>query len=67
MSGMARGMTPLPLRSRWKLRGTVAVFGCGMDIVYPPENLELYKRIAEQGAVATNFRSGVAPTGRPFR
>jgi DNA processing protein len=29
-----------------------------LDIVYPPENLELYKRIAAEGAVASEFPFG---------
>ena len=37
---------------------TIAVFGCGMDIIYPPENLELYRRICETGAVASEFPFG---------
>jgi DNA processing protein len=37
---------------------TVAVLGNGLDIIYPPENLELYRRIAEQGAVVSEFPFG---------
>lgn len=39
---------------------TVAVLGCGVDIVYPRENTKLYARIAETGAVFSEF-----PMGRP--
>lgn len=30
---------------------TVAVFGCGLDIVYPPENEKLYTQILESGGL----------------
>jgi DNA processing protein len=36
----------------------VAVFGCGLDIIYPPENLDLFKRICLQGAVLSEFPFG---------
>ncbi|HKB90952.1 MAG TPA: DNA-processing protein DprA, partial [Opitutaceae bacterium] len=36
----------------------VGVLGCGIDIVYPPENLDLYRRIADTGAVLSEFPFG---------
>jgi DNA processing protein len=37
---------------------TAAVLGCGIDIIYPPENLELYRRIEATGAVLSEFPFG---------
>jgi DNA processing protein len=37
---------------------TVAVFGCGIDVIYPPEHLDLYRRIVETGAVVSEFPFG---------
>ena len=34
---------------------TVAVLGTGINIVFPPENAELFERIADNGAVITQF------------
>ncbi|HOG93382.1 MAG TPA: DNA-processing protein DprA, partial [Opitutaceae bacterium] len=34
---------------------TAAVLGNGIDIVYPPENLELFRRIVETGVVVSEF------------
>ena len=37
---------------------TVAVMGCGIDIVYPPENIVLYRNIGEIGAFVSEFPLG---------
>ncbi|MFI5337375.1 MAG: DNA-processing protein DprA, partial [Opitutales bacterium] len=37
---------------------TAAVLGTGLDIIYPSENLDLYRRIAETGAVLSEFPFG---------
>lgn len=33
---------------------TVAVFGCGLDVIYPPENEKLYVQILENGGLAVS-------------
>ena len=45
---------------------TVAVLGCGLDINYPAENAALFKRIAEHGAVVSEYPFGMAPLGKNF-
>jgi DNA processing protein len=40
---------------------TVAVLGCGLDQVYPPENQALAQRIAASGAVISEFPPGTEP------
>ena len=59
VSGGARGIDTASHEGALDVEGrTVAVLGTGMDIVYPAENASLYQRIAEQGAVITQFPFG---------
>lgn len=59
VSGMARGTDTAAHEGALEVGGkTIAVFGCGIDIIYPPENLSLYQTIAASGAVLSEFPLG---------
>lgn len=56
VSGLARGIDTAAHEGALSVEGkTAAVLGCGIDIIYPPENFELYRRIAAVGAVLSEF------------
>lgn len=45
---------------------TVAVLGCGVDIVYPHTNTELFAAIAENGALVSEYPPGTQPDRHHF-
>jgi len=62
ISGGARGIDSLGHRACLAAGGkTIAVLGNGMDVVFPVENRKLFARIAEQGALISEFPMGTVP------
>jgi predicted Rossmann fold nucleotide-binding protein DprA/Smf involved in DNA uptake len=45
---------------------TVAVLGCGIDRIYPPQHITLCELIMQNGAIITEFAPGTAPKGSNF-
>jgi DNA processing protein len=67
VSGLARGVDGAAHRAALDVgRSTVAVLGCGVDIVYPREHAPLAARIVETGALISEFSPGTPPLPRHF-
>ncbi len=70
VSGLARGVDTAAHRSALAEEGkTVAVLGCGVDVLYPAENRKLYEEIGRKGLVISEFPMGAPayPQNFPIR
>ena len=67
VSGLARGIDSAAHKGALAGGGrTIAVLGCGLDVIYPSENEKLYAEIVSQGAVITEFSFGSPPAASNF-
>lgn len=67
VSGLARGIDSCAHRGALEGKGkTVAVQGRGMDAIYPSENRKLAEKIAQNGALISEFPLGTGPTPENF-
>jgi DNA processing protein len=70
ISGMAHGIDSAAHQSALKEEGkTIAVLGCGVDVLYPANNRKLYEDIAKKGLLLSEFPMGVPayPQNFPIR
>ena len=67
VSGMARGVDTVAQRACLEVGGrSIAVFGCGVDVIYPPENARLAAELVERGALVSEYALGTQPEGSNF-
>jgi DNA processing protein len=67
VSGLARGIDSIAHRAALDAGGrTIAVLGCGIDVIYPAENRTLYGLIRDSGAVITEYALGTKPDAFNF-
>ncbi len=65
VSGLARGIDGAAHNGALPT-GTAAVLGGGVDDIYPPDNAELYRQIAERGCVVSESRIGAKAQAKDF-
>ncbi len=62
VSGLARGIDTVAHHSALTAGGrSIAVFACGLDIVYPGENTSLARNVIKQGALISEYPPGTRP------
>ncbi|MBQ6701520.1 MAG: DNA-processing protein DprA [Clostridia bacterium] len=67
VSGMASGIDAVCHTAALDAGGkTVAVLGCGVDIIYPSENTKLYNDICLNGTVISEYAPGTSPSRFTF-
>jgi DNA processing protein len=67
VSGLARGVDGLAHRAALDAGGrTIAVFACGVDIIYPSEHRRLAEEIVASGALVSEYPTGAAPEAGNF-
>jgi len=70
ISGFARGVDTYAHKAVLKNKNasaiTAAVFGCGVDIVYPPENKALYEEMCDKGLLISEYEISAFPDAVNF-
>jgi DNA processing protein len=67
VSGLARGVDAIAHQSALKAGGrTLAVLGCGVDRIYPPEHAQLAGKIIANGALLSDYAPGTPPDAANF-
>jgi DNA processing protein len=66
MSGLALGIDSIAHWGALKSGRTVAVLGSGLDNIYPRQNRKLFQKIAENGAVVSEFPLDAPPFAAHF-
>lgn len=68
VSGLARGIDTVAHWTTLKNGGmTIAVLGTGVDVIYPPENRDLYFKIIEKGSIVSEVPPGQVSEKGSFR
>ncbi len=67
VSGLARGIDAVAHAATLQSGGrTVAVIGCGVDIIYPQDNVRISRQVQETGAILSEYHIGTKPEAGNF-
>ncbi|MBX7382337.1 DNA-processing protein DprA [Clostridium chauvoei] len=66
VSGLASGIDAIAHKETLNYGKTIAVLGCGIDVVYPKSNSRLYKDVEKNGLILSEFLPGTKPFSYNF-
>ena len=67
VSGLAAGIDTAAAEGALRAGGPViGVLGCGLERVYPSENVALFEEVLQEGAIVSEYPPGTEPYGRNF-
>jgi len=67
VTGLARGIDSAAARGALRGGGrVVGILGCGLDVIYPSENKELFEDVSHAGAILSEYPPGTRPVGAHF-
>ncbi|UCH63483.1 MAG: DNA-processing protein DprA [Fidelibacterota bacterium] len=67
VSGFARGIDTAAHKATLDTGGnTVAVLGCGVDVIYPMENRKIYQELLGKGLTVSEYPPGTSPDAHHF-
>ncbi len=67
VSGLASGIDGEAHSGALSVKGaTIGVLGCGLDVVYPRQNVKLYEQVRAEGLLVTEYPLGTRPDGFRF-
>lgn len=66
VSGFARGIDTIAHQTAVIGGSTIAVMGCGLDKIYPPENRHLFEILSNHHLILSEYPQGVAPQASHF-
>lgn len=67
ISGLAAGIDTMSMQGALMAGGTVAgVLGCGVDVVYPARNRELFRDVEVRGCLLSEYPPGTPPNAWNF-
>lgn len=67
VSGGARGIDTISHRGTIDSDGeTICVLGCGIDVIYPPENRRIFREIEKKGIILSEYPPGTKPFAYNF-
>ena len=67
VSGMASGIDYWAQKAALEEKGSsIGILGCGIDIIYPPENKDLYNQLLATGSLLSEFFPGTPPLKSNF-